>query len=71
LLNGADATRGQDMSPEPQHRGAVSYMYGDVGSDEEDALKAQARNYNLQILKTDRGGHYITDVNLVISGKRG
>ena len=52
----------------PQTSGQISYVCGGVAEDEQQALNAQARNYNLSLLFTQGPrGEYLSDVNVQLT----
>jgi hypothetical protein len=59
------------MMPKPVHQGDVTYVSGGIGLDEQHALEAAARNYNLEITNADRKGEFTVGTNLVIKNKSG
>ena len=59
------------MMPKPVHQGDATYISGGIGLDEQHALEAAARNYNLEITNADRKGEFTDGINLVIKNKSG
>lgn len=60
-----------DEMPQPVHQGDVTYLSGGIGSGEQHALEAAARNYNLEITNADRKGEFTAGTNLVIKSRSG
>jgi len=60
-----------EMMPQPVHRGNVTYISGGIGWGEQRALRAAARNYNLEITNADRKGEFTAGTNLVIESGSG
>jgi hypothetical protein len=55
----------------PVQAGDVTYISGGIGSDDQQALKAEAKNYNLAITSSDKTGDFAASTDLVITGKQG
>ena len=56
----------------PAASGDVPYTSGGIGSDEREALKAEAKQYNLRLNFAEQGGgHFLSDVQVVISTAAG
>ena len=52
----------------PQTAGQISYVCGGVAQDEQQALNAEARNYNLSLLFTQGPrGEYLADVDVKLT----
>lgn len=52
----------------PQTTGQISYVCGGVAQDEQQALNAEARNYNLSLLFTQGPrGEYLADVDVQLT----
>lgn len=65
LSAGASATL---ANMTPQTAGKISYICGGVAQDEQEALKAEARNYNLSLLFTQGPrGEYLADVDVKLT----
>ncbi len=58
-------------SPQPVHQGKVTYITGGIGQAETQAIKASARNYDLQISNAEKDGAYMAGADLVIRAKDG
>ncbi|MDN0076252.1 T9SS type A sorting domain-containing protein [Crenobacter sp. SG2303] len=58
--------------PSVQQSGRIEYLTGGIGSDESNAMKAEARHYPLAIeMAKGREGHYVADVDVAISNVKG
>lgn len=56
----------------PQQQNGITYLNGGVGQEEQDAIRAQRANYNLQLtFATQQTGAYRSDVQLVITDAKG
>jgi len=51
---------------QPSHQGNVTYISGGVGLDEQNALKADAHEYDLAISNSNRAGQFTTGTALTI-----
>jgi hypothetical protein len=71
LAASAFGTALADAPPQPVRQGDVTYVSGGIGWDEQEALKATAKDYNLIISNADKAGEYTSNVDLRISGKGG
>jgi hypothetical protein len=71
LLAGLVSARAQSALPEPVQQGAVTYISGGVGLDEQQAMKAAAKDYALTITYADKAGSYVTGVSVVITARDG
>jgi hypothetical protein len=47
------------------------YLTGGVSTEEREVLQASGKAYNVQLTFAEKGGAYISDVNLVIAGAKG
>jgi hypothetical protein len=47
------------------------YMSGGIGIEERDFMRKDARDYNLDLSFADKQGHYLNDVNVVITDDHG
>jgi hypothetical protein len=47
------------------------YLTGGVSTEEREILEASGKAYNVQLKFAEKGGAYISDVNLVITGAKG
>lgn len=66
LSAGASTALGNNLTP--QTAGQISYVCGGVAQDEQQALNAEARNYNLSLLFTQGpSGEYLADVHVQIT----
>jgi hypothetical protein len=65
------SARAETALPEPVHQGDVTYISGGFGVDEQQAMKAAAKDYNLAITNADKAGNYTASVDLVITAKGG
>ena len=66
LSAGASFALGNNLTP--QTAGKISYICGGVAEDEQQALNAEARNYNLSLLFTQGPrGEYLADVDIQIT----
>ena len=66
LFAGASTALGNNLTP--QTAGQISYVCGGVAQDEQQALNAEARNYNLSLLFTQGPrGEYLADVDVQIT----
>ncbi|TWG81699.1 hypothetical protein L602_000400000180 [Cupriavidus gilardii J11] len=53
---------------EPQTAGPFTYVCGGVGEDEQQALRSEARNYDMGLLFTQGArGEYLSDVEVTLS----
>ena len=60
MLLSASASTAQGKNLTPQTAGQISYVCGGVAQDEQQALNAEARNYNLSLLFTQGpSGEYL------------
>jgi hypothetical protein len=57
--------------PQPVHTRNVTYISGGIGLGEQQALEAQAKNYDLAITNANKAGDFTTGTRLVIAGKKG
>jgi len=57
------------MPPQPVHQGKVTYITGGIGEAETQALKASARNYDLQISNAEKDGAFTAGADLVIRAR--
>lgn len=58
----------QAANLQPQTAGPFTYVCGGVGEDEQQALRAEARNYDMGLLFTQGGrGEYLADVDVTLS----
>lgn len=55
----------------PMHQGAIAYISGGIGRNEQRALEASAKSYNLAITNANRQGDFTADTHLVIERKSG
>lgn len=62
---------GMDDSMKPITVGTITYITGGIGQDEQQALKAVEKKYNLHILMSMKDGHFIADARIVIRDKKG
>lgn len=63
LSAGVSSAFGNNLTP--QTTGQISYVCGGVAQDEQEALNADARNYNLSLLFTQGPrGEYLADVEV-------
>jgi hypothetical protein len=60
-----------DTMLKPVQDGGITYISGGIGLDEEDAIKAQAQNYNLQVTTSNTKGEWLADTNLSIAASDG
>ena len=59
-------------APTPQQQNGITYLSGGVGQEEQDAIRAQSANYNLQLVfATQQTGAYRSDVQLFIGDAKG
>lgn len=66
LALGAGQALAADL--QPQTAGPFTYVCGGVGEDEQQALRSQARNYDMGVLFTEGGrGEYLSDVDVTLS----
>ncbi|CAJ0812526.1 hypothetical protein [Ralstonia flaminis] len=66
LSAGASTALGNDLTP--RTAGQISYVCGGVAQDEQQALNAEARNYNLSLVFTQGPrGEYLADVDVQIT----
>lgn len=49
----------------------MSYVSGGTGEDEREALLARAADFDVKLVFAERGGAYLADVKLSISGQDG
>lgn len=54
-----------------QSDSGIPYVSGGVGEDERTALTAASRDYNLKLIFTDKGGHYLSGVTVSVKGAKG
>jgi hypothetical protein len=47
------------------------YLTGGVSTEEREILKASGKAYNVQLTFAEKGGAYLSDVNLVVTGAKG
>ncbi|MCW3479119.1 carboxypeptidase-like regulatory domain-containing protein [Neisseriaceae bacterium JH1-16] len=60
--------------PSVQQSGTIEYLTGGIGSDESDAMKAEARHYPLAIemaRSSKDGGKFVADVDVAIHNAKG
>ncbi len=68
MLLSASASTAQVKNLTPQTAGQISYVCGGVAQDEQQALNAEASNYNLSLLFTQGpSGEYLADVHVQIT----
>lgn len=66
LSAGAPSALGNTLTP--QTAGQISYVCGGVAQDEQEALNADSRNYNLSLLFTQGPrGEYLADVDVQLT----
>ncbi|WP_296225187.1 hypothetical protein [Ralstonia sp. UBA689] len=66
LSAGVSSAFGNDLTP--QTTGQIRYVCGGVAQDEQEALNADARNYNLSLLFTQGPrGEYLADVEVQLT----
>ncbi|MDE1902206.1 MAG: hypothetical protein KGI37_11315 [Alphaproteobacteria bacterium] len=70
-MMGAAPARADGWMPQPYHTNGITYISGGIGIDEENAIKAQAGNYNLKITDADKQGQFTGGTNLVIRSNGG
>lgn len=54
-----------------EDRESAPYISGGIGSDERDAMSANAKNYNLKIVFATKGKAYLADIAVQIKDARG
>jgi len=60
------------MMPQPHTQGNVSYVSGGVTSEDRDALRSMASQYNLRMLfAMARSGEYVSGVNVKVADAQG
>ncbi len=57
--------------PATHTQGTVSYVTGGIGSDEADAFRAAAPEYNLRLTLSTLDGAFFADVKIVLSDEQG
>jgi|SRR5579859_3907156 len=57
--------------PRPVQEGSASYISGGIGQDEQDAIRAEAANYNLQVTNSEPGGAYVAGLTFVVTDRDG
>lgn len=67
LKSGAQAP----TSIEVQDYRGIPYVSGGVGEDSRDALKETARDYNLKLIFSNKTGHYLAAINVLITRPNG
>jgi hypothetical protein len=62
-----------DLSAASQsiHEGNITYISGDIGSDEEQAIKSEAKDYDLRVSSATKAGDFIADTSFVIKSENG
>jgi len=69
LLAAASSAMAQAL-PEPVEQNGAVYVTGGIGAEEVAAFRAAAPRYNLRITFATKGGHYLSDVDVMLtSGK--
>ncbi len=53
--------------PDIQQQGEISFVTGGVGDEETAAMKSESGDYNLQIMNSDRDGHFADHRHITIS----
>jgi hypothetical protein len=56
---------------QPVHEGDATFITGGIGADEQQALEASAKNYNLEITNANKAGDFTADTNFQITSKNG
>lgn len=54
-----------------QRQGALSYVSGGIGGDEQEALRSVARQYNLRMTFAATNGEYLSDVRVRVADDKG
>ncbi|HUK06721.1 MAG TPA: carboxypeptidase-like regulatory domain-containing protein [Stellaceae bacterium] len=58
--------------PAVHTQSSVAYISGGIGGDEQEAMRAAARNYNLHLLFAEQGsGEYLSDIKVTITNPQG
>lgn len=69
LLAAASSAMAQAL-PEPVEQNGAVYVTGGIGAEEVAAFRAAAPRYNLRITFATKAGHYLSDVDVILtSGK--
>lgn len=73
LASAAYAVQSDDSTgmPAEQHQGNVTFVSGGIGLDESHVLRADARNWPLELQFTGPGSDYLADVHVSITGLHG
>lgn len=53
--------------PDIQQQGDISFVTGGVGDEETAAMKSESGDYNLQIMNSDKDGHFADHRHITIS----
>jgi hypothetical protein len=61
----------EEMQPQPQTRGDVTYLCGGIGQSEARFMNQQASEYDLKLTFASQSGAYLADVNVDIRDARG
>lgn len=67
MKSGAQAPAGIEVE---DYRG-IPYVSGGVGEDSRDALQETARDYNLKLIFSNKTGHYLAAINVLITRPNG
>jgi hypothetical protein len=59
------------MPPQPIHQGQASYITGGIGEDEQQAIEASARDYNLLISNAEKDGEFTAGTDFTITNRHG
>jgi len=60
-----------DAGLQPVHSGNITYVTGGFGQSEQHALKAAAKDYNLEITNAIKSGAFTSGTNLLIQSAKG
>jgi hypothetical protein len=71
LLFASSVMAADDQSMQTQTQGDVSFISGGVGAEEQAELQAVQADYNVSLLFSEKGGEYLSDVNVRITDGKG
>lgn len=67
----SSSAHAQNSLPAPQRANGVTYLCGGVATEESDAMKAAAKEYDLLLTFATREGSYAADVKLSVEDQAG